>query len=82
MLGASTVVVNLLSHLTTLVRPREVDNGNNEEAEEVDMSALVKIQCVMLQATDLLLESAIPARALYQARKAARIPNPPPALIS
>ena len=36
MLSASSVVVHLLSHLTTLVRPREVDNGNNEEAEEVD----------------------------------------------
>lgn len=31
--------------------------------------------------TNLLVESAIPARALYQARKAARIPNAPPALL-
>jgi hypothetical protein len=30
----------------------------------------------------LLLESAIPAKALYQARNAARIPNPPPALMA
>jgi hypothetical protein len=30
---------------------------------------------------DLLLESAIPAKALYQAKKAARIPKTPPALM-
>jgi len=39
-------------------------------------------KCATGTTKKLLLESAKPAKALYQARNAARIPNPPPALIA
>jgi hypothetical protein len=45
LLSTSSVVVNFLPHLTALVRPREMEDGNNKEAEEIIMSAVVKMQC-------------------------------------
>jgi hypothetical protein len=61
--------VVLLSKLTRLVRPREVEDGDGDEAERVNAKHGT------LGITYLLDVSAIPAKALYQAKKAARRPQ-------
>jgi hypothetical protein len=61
--------VVFLSELTRLVRPREVDDGDGDEAK------LVSAKHDTLGITYLLDASAIPAKALYQAKKAARRPQ-------
>jgi hypothetical protein len=61
--------VVLLSKLTRLVRPREVEDGDGDEAK------VVNAKYDTLGVTYLLEVSAIPAKALYQAKKAARRPQ-------
>ena len=98
------------SQLLALLRPREVRDGNDEEAvkekqhESAKRPQMVKRLCEVRtklgldphaacrllcdgmnhgsEATYLFDVSAIPARALYHARKAAKIPKPPPHLMS
>ena len=69
-------VVNLLAALATLVRPGEVSDWDDEEAEACQY---LSNSLVSKGKTDLFELSAIPASALYQARNAAMRPKAPPA---
>lgn len=72
-------VVDLVASLAALVGPREVCDGNDEEAI---VTQLVHISYNNVRGATYLFElSAIPASALYHAAKAANNPNAPPATI-
>lgn len=73
---ASLEVVDLVALFAALLRPGEMSNGNNEEATTLLVNAWF-----VLEITNLLELSAIPARALYHARKAAMRPKAPPAMM-
>lgn len=64
-----------LAPLAALLRPGEVGNGDDEEAVVHVSKMTRRSRDLNLEMTHLLELSAIPARALYQARKAANRPK-------
>lgn len=75
----SARVVDLFAALTALVRPGEVCDGDDEEAVMLRLAFVIIMH--MMRMMYLFELSAIPASALYQARKAAMRPKAPPATI-